>query len=379
MPPRPIVPFIRGRVPLWWFDALSYALQFGNTATPGSPGFGYDLGGSWHLVCDTGEEANHWSWVNLGHTQLCGLGGQAMPQPIDVAPPSSTVQGYIEITDEGQAPDRYRIVRQYHRDDPNDGVPIVERYNNPVYSVSPLPHWPVDLPLPSPFWVPGAQPAPTPLPTPYPRIPHRPVIALPTPGVHVSERGNGDTSTGSWEEGKTDDRPDPYGPPTPARPPGPRERERKQAYTRATAAITALVSQITEGMDTVKAFYYALPDRIRRAEWRARGGFVSPQAKAEILWRNWREVDVEQALRNYFRQQFTDWFWAQTGRADRGFGQGFNGHGIEGPGFTSASGNTRRAEEIEAWYLDQTGVPLKRLDPAGEAFDWLYFAIFGDQ
>lgn len=321
-----------------WFDLFNQARGFFN-ARQGSPGSGYTLGAEFHHVCgpDAGNPAVYdtttvyWTWSqNFGHSQFCGFGGQALnPSVINDAPDPFASQ-YTELYKHFTIADRYMIRQQWHRD--TTGTMPDATLNvgvTPAYMPGANPGiWPNDLPLPDPFWVPNGVPAPTPIPTPYPLVPHRPTWSMPSPGFQWDQQGNGDAGGQPSQEPDTGVVVTPSNPPVPVtspgpRPPGPRQREIKKRFSsKFAAAVLRLVSNFTESLDMLGAFYNALPRDIRTRVWRENRYIVRPQDKAEALWRYWRGIDADELVRQLVREQVTDWAYGAGGqRASRFYGE----------------------------------------------------------
>lgn len=377
----------RPRLYTWW-DLARIPFTLAPAVNPPHP---WDLSGApgWSLICgpvaahpDYIASSYHWRWDATTTTPpgFCGLTGQAV-SGIDDAPLTTdkTFRTFYKL--DHPTLNRYQVRETWTR--PDSG-PVPEASSpRPAFSFAPgLPHWPTDLPLPLPFTIPGGAIAPTPLPTTWPRIPRRPQYPLPTPGVQIDQGGNGQPNQPIGDI----DNPEPivreisFGNNAPRtqtrfRPRGPRrkERELKSFYKSAGyQAINKLIGSVTEFADLVTALYNSLPAAVRRETRRDHNGFLRHQDKAAAVWRNWSQLNVEEALRLFFRMQVTDFFWAQTGRGDAWYGQQTGGLG-----WTSASRDGDRQKMLEDFYKHRTGEDMERLDPAGEAFDWLWDAVFG--
>jgi len=328
------------RHPLLWSEVAAGAILWA-FYTPQQTG-SWDLAGAGFAnICgpvadDPAYAAAHiWRFSDgLCTTPGCGTGNQSIAGS-DFAPSDSSRCARLWQGPRLTNPFRYHLIEQWSR---NEEGPVTGTPTRPHYYGAPghPNQWPVDLPLPPPFWIPGGLPAPTPMPTPYPAVPARPQSPLPTPGAEVSESGNGinyspirpdvwsdpGTSLDLYPPGNPNPQPWPA-PRFNPRPPGPKERELKAKWiSPVTAKLWRLLGQVTEGIDFVAALYNALPKSVRRRVRAENNFFVTPRDKAEALWRYWREINLNEAMRQLIREQFVDTFYGRiAGTANRRYGE----------------------------------------------------------
>ncbi len=89
--------------------------------------------------------------------------------------------------------------------------------------------------------------------------------------------------------------------------PPPLVKERKVNTNKTYRIIRALVNEVTEGLDTLGAFEKALPKAVRRAAF-VKHGYVrlSPVDNLKLLYDNYRQIDVVQALENVLTNEVQD-------------------------------------------------------------------------
>lgn len=192
--------------------------------------------------------------------------------------------------------DRYAIHEHWWWTAPSWVVrPAIEATYVPA--VDPMPGYvarPVPLPraLPSvdPFVLPIEVPVPTPSPVPWRLLPR---VRPSSERVEQSYRGS--------EVPSQVPAVDPVAALPPARrePPGPRERERKFTSPGA-RAIRAIAHSLSEVPDYVEAVYRALPQRRQTAK--------GTRQQLRQLYRYYREIDMNEAIRNLMWNEIEDRF-----------------------------------------------------------------------
>lgn len=363
---------------LFWYDLFNYAAQIGNPLQPGSDPQ-WELGGAWVQVCGPQSHPGHpyapgyhWQFFNSANPSptLCGLGGQAFTN-VDNTPTTSSKSLFtLAGPNVNLLPAERWFIMGIQARPENGEAPVLGSGRNPrfVPGIYP-PVWPTDLPMPEPFLVPGALPAPVPLPTPWPAIPSLPSAPAET-GVQWFQRGNivignnptTEPGTGTQVFPRVTPRPNPKPQPRPR----PREREIKKEQRNPTMGkVLSVVGAITEWSDFVGAMYKSLPSSTRRAVWRENDGFVGPLQQSEALWTHWRQINVEEALRQYLREQITDWAYAQTRHGSRFYGQE-TGSPI---GFQAGSADDQLWDLLSQWVYEETGSYPQSL---GDVFDYLW-------
>ena len=102
-----------------------------------------------------------------------------------------------------------------------------------------------------------------------------------------------------------------------------------------------ILNFVTESVDVVNAIYKALPGSVRRNVF-TNGGYVkvSPQAKAEAIYRHFDEVDIEKAIENIVIEQLEDMLYGLAGRASASAARNL---GLTGATPSRTLGNIRRA------------------------------------
>lgn len=179
----------------------------------------------------------------------------------------------------------------------------------------------VDPSLPG-IWLPLAPPS---LPAP-PAVPVRPGRVRRPPGERPEEAPDGEPETPSprpeWPaairpgELVIDQRGERLRP-SQHRNRKPRSNEReKKVVVAATRTIAGRVfGAVTEAGDAVDAVYDALPEKLRRRERAKRHGRDPRlQTKLRILWENWEEVDVVEAINNLALNHLQDYAIGQANR-----------------------------------------------------------------
>lgn len=374
MPVRNPVPGFT-RHPLFWGEVAAGALLWA-LYQPSQDSGNYDLAGAgFTKICgpvdpDPSTYFSDTLWRFSGSictSPGCGTGNQSIAG-YDVTPNANTSCARLFEGPRYSNPLRYRLIEQWSRPNAQDGTTpaaIPGRapfYGNPTYPQE----WPVDLPLPEIWQIPGGQPAPTPMPTPYPAIPLRPTFPFPEVGIQIDQRGNGirfqvpnqdpDTVTDVFPPPSPRPRPQPR-PRLNPRGPRPRERERKAKLTGAGAALWKLLGQATEVSEFFAAMYRALPKARRDQIKRENNGFVTPWDKAEALWRYYDEIDLAEAFRQYVREQVTDTFWGRiAGTSNKAYGEM-----TQSPLGWDAS---TQHDELLADFLEQQGLD-NPVDPGG--------------
>jgi hypothetical protein len=186
--------------------------------------------------------------------------------------------------------------------------------------------------------------------TPYRVIPSRVTNPNRVPG-HTSERGYQlETETGMGVSRKPGTRTkDPLVPSIsqfpgsrpinlPGKPhvrkrPGPRVKERKSKIGPIGARrIRAAVNFVTEGLDLVESFYKALPERYRKQG-------LTPQEKAELIYRHIGEARVIDVVYNIAQNHIEDYAYGQASQAIQRGGTRFTGPAAGT--YRSASGRGR--------------------------------------
>jgi hypothetical protein len=84
--------------------------------------------------------------------------------------------------------------------------------------------------------------------------------------------------------------------------------------------VLAAVSNFTEGLDGLNAFYGALPKAIRDKTWRdaqKNGGHLGVDDKLAALYRNVGAIDLSEAIKNLAKNQAEDAAIAKLSKAGR--------------------------------------------------------------
>lgn len=105
----------------------------------------------------------------------------------------------------------------------------------------------------------------------------------------------------------------------------PRTRERKFiANVRARSFIGKVVNFTTESLDMLTAVWEALPEKYRTGQvWSRRKNkwvqvyYPKPQEKAADLWKHWKEIDVNEAIKNIALNQLEDAAYGRLGAAQQ--------------------------------------------------------------
>ena len=163
--------------------------------------------------------------------------------------------------------------------------PGVRPRNNPVSN----PTRPRPRGRPRPATSPGVRPMPTPLTNSNPTLVLTPGSQpLPTPEPHLRE------------------------------PPGSNTRERKVVDGgQALRNLRKVFHSMTEACDAIQAVYEALPENVRKAEKKSKR-YSKCSHQANVLYRHWDEVDINQAIENLIKNHIEDKI---IGTMNRGAGQ----------------------------------------------------------
>lgn len=272
---------------LRWHPAARYlnlALDFYHMAQEAQEA-GWDLEGG-EVLCDIGGTKNAWKTSQVPTTtELCGVGGQTMPDQnngtIGALLDGGTV--YLGFSTHHPTIKRMSILEQIRFPEGQTWGP-----------------WPLK-PATGPTFQPGGNPGPQ--PAPYFLLPYRRGPML--------EQGNG--------------------PPTPPRvprpplpsPPPPYTKEKKKTGT-GWNGLHAVWSAATETGDWVDAFFNALPAKTRNG---CGGSKASIDQKASCVLNNLGEVDPWKALAGVIYNLGEDAFFGRINAALQsvGIGVGFNG------------------------------------------------------
>jgi hypothetical protein len=113
-------------------------------------------------------------------------------------------------------------------------------------------------------------------------------------------------------------------PPHTSTKPGPKVKERKIKTPRGAKLALTAVSNFTEALDGIDAFYWALPKAIRKDIFiRAQrdGGHLGIDDKLAGLYRHFDQIDLDTAIDNLIKNQLQDGFiakWSKLGRIPGG-------------------------------------------------------------
>ena len=189
-----------------------------------------------------------------------------------------------------------------------------------------------------PFWPPLTVPAfvPVPKPTPHPETP-------------------------TWPEGSSFAQPRPVAPPRtrtvapPQRPPGPKTKETKSRTRQVVARIASIAFEVTEFNDLVESLWKALPASLRKKL----GKPDTPQEMYSDVYLHWRDINVEDAIKNVLKNMIEDAMVGAKSKAFDDFRKLIGG---------SATKTLENA--LEPWVPGMTGgtqTATKALDGATEA------------
>lgn len=306
-----------------------------------------DPGPGWRLVLDCGGPRSDL----IAATWVCGVPRTLTGIPHDFA----YFQGYPQIAiywHKVAVHTNGEIIYEMSQYWDRVGAPTPQEVPLPWPHISPLPGpavvpspWsPAVVPWPhvDPMRVPPNSPQPVPNPIPWrdlpgrrpnPWTPERPEWGnepwrspdeSPVPGQRPAPGTAPVPAPGPVPDWELYPNPGPISPQTPTQPNGrpgqdatiprrPRrgEKERKiSAYGKSGGRAFALriVNLVSEGVDLMDAFYWALPD------YRTSGKHNATQ-RAEQLWKHWDEVDMQQAMENVIANELQDRFYGRLGRA----------------------------------------------------------------
>lgn len=357
-------------------------------------GEGYDMTG-WTHVCgpsgspggDYAGSALYYYWRSTNDSvSNCGLLGQAWTlSNVNRAPVTadrSLITGYRnEVLFANFGLSRFSHNEKWHR--ATSGTPPNQNVGrNAARLPQPLEVWPVEIPLPQPFWTPGGPIAPAPHPVPWRVAPLQPVAPPEAPRALPFRQAAYNITVGTVGPSVRTVEVSPETGTQPKTTQGNRnpqrvrvrekERKVKTNVPGVFGAIKAVAENALEFNDFIDALWGALPKSVRREAFIANGYRVlNPVQRAAVVARHFEEMDLRKAVCNVVRNEVTDRFWGQLGQY-AGQAAARHGHAV---GYGTLVASRRKgmlADHIGRAYRELTGSDMDGLDPAGTVFDAVF-------